>query len=148
MNEIRDLEMETFVQATEDSEKVVKAINNILPPEMRADGNNFTMQSVRGVFHNPITIIRVRYSQEARKIIEYFAHHLSESDKRYLFQTLNRRIDKSNLYLRFGKQELYQGRIEIKEIRDIVKVRVGFTRKFSSQAKMTRILEEMELIIS
>jgi len=73
---------------------------------------------------------------------------LGETDKKYLLQSLTRRIDKGNLYLRFGKQQLYQNKLEIKEIKDMVKVKVGFSNNCSTQEKMTEILRELDLIAS
>lgn len=146
MKEISEVEIETFVQATEDEEKVVNAVENIIPPEMRTNGKDLARESVKGVFHNPITIIRLKYLQDAKKIVEFIAQNLSKSDKQYLLQTLNQRIDKNHFFLRFGKQELSQGRIEIKEIRDVVKVRVSFTRNYSARDKIIALLQEVELI--
>ncbi|NVM54183.1 MAG: hypothetical protein HWN66_10825 [Candidatus Helarchaeota archaeon] len=146
MKDIKKLEIEAYIQATEDSEKVFTAIRNIIPPEIRDDENKFITNNVRGVYHNPITIVRVKYLQKARQIVEYIAKLLSESDKKYLFQTMKRRIDKGNLYLRFGKQELYQNKLMIKEIQDMVKLRIGFSSRYSTQEKMTETLRKIGLI--
>ena len=144
MREIKDIEIEGFIQATEDPERVLLAIRNIIPPELRE--NNISMEKVRGVFHNPIIIVRARYSQQGREILEYIAQNLGEADKNYLLQSLNRRIDKGNLYLRFGKQALYQNKMKIKDEKDTVKVRIGFSRQVSKPDKIKELLREMELI--
>jgi RNA binding exosome subunit len=147
MSEIKDLEIETFIQATEDSEKVLAAIKNLFPPELREDNINFMINKVRGVFHNPIMIVRIKESHKPRSIIEYLAQQLEESDKKYLFQSIDRRIEKGNLFLRFGKQELFQNKVEIKEIKDIVKIKITFSKKNSKYEKLIELLEEIGLII-
>ena len=148
MKEIKEIEIEAFIQATEDIEKVLIAIKNIIPSNLPTTEDNFLIKKVRGVYHNPITIVRAKYDQDAKEIVEYIAKHLMDSDKQYLFQTLKRRVDKGNFYLRFGKQELFKGKIKIKEMKDTVKIRIGFSRKFSTLEKMTELLRNMELIES
>ncbi|MFX1295544.1 MAG: RNA-binding domain-containing protein [Promethearchaeota archaeon] len=145
MKEIKEIEIEAFVQATEDLEKVFLAIRNLIPPELQE--NNFILNKVRGVFHNPIIIVRTKYSQNTRQIAEYIAQNFGESNKNYLFQSLIRRIDKGNLYLRFEKQALYQKKMKIKDVKDAVKVRFRFSNKFSKKEKMIELLREMKLIL-
>ncbi|HUX99522.1 MAG TPA: RNA-binding domain-containing protein [Candidatus Deferrimicrobium sp.] len=147
MSEIKELEIETFIQATEDSEKVLTAIKNIFPPELREDNIEFIINKVRGVFHNPITVVRTKDCPEPKKIIEYIAQQLKESDKMYLFHSMDRRIEKEKMFLRLGKQELFQNRVEIKEIKDTVKIKITFSKKYSKVDKLLELLEEMGLII-
>ena len=146
MKEIKEIFIEAYIQATEDPNKVIKAIKNVVPPELREDGGQFITENVRGVFHNPITIIRVKFVQMTREIVEYLASKLLKSDKQYLLQSIKRRIEKGNLYLRLGKQELYQNIMEIKEIKDIIKIRISFSKKYGNQKDMMRILQEIGLI--
>jgi RNA binding exosome subunit len=144
LKEIRELEIEAFIQATEDPEKVKIAMKNLIPQELQED--NFTIKNVRGVYHNPITVIRALYIQNVGQIVQYMGRNLKESDKRYLFQSIERRLDKRHFYLRFAKQSLYQNKIEIQEEKDTVKVRVGFTKKYITLDRIIQILQEMELI--
>ncbi len=143
MTEIKEIEIEAFIQATEDPEKVLLAIRRILPDDLH---DELGIEKVRGVFHNPITIIRAKFKNNMYKIIELIAQKLGEEDKNYIFQSLNRRLDKLNLYLRFNKQALYQDQLKIKEIQDTIKVRIGFAKKFSNQEKLVELLQGLELV--
>ncbi|MHA1651130.1 MAG: RNA-binding domain-containing protein [Candidatus Helarchaeota archaeon] len=144
MKEIKDIEIEAFIQATEDPEKVVLAIQKMLPPNIECE--RFMTSNVRGVYHNPIQIIRTKLTQNTRQILEYIAKRISDADKNYLLQTLSRRIQNNNLYLRFDKQALYRNIVQLREIKDTIRVRIGFSRKYSNQEKMKGFLQELELI--
>ncbi len=141
---IKKIQIEAFAQATEDTEKVSRAITNLIPPDLR--GNKFSMEKVRGVFHNPIIIIRTTISEDAVRILEYVAQNLGAADKRYLTRSLKRRIQTGNLYIRFGKQELYKNKLEIKETQDTVKVRISFSNRYAKPEKLIQLLQEMELL--
>jgi len=144
VKKIREIEIESFIQATEDPEKALYAIKNLFPQEFREI--DFTINKLRGVYHNPITVVRAKFTENAQRVLEYIAQRLVASDKEYLFKSLSQRVDeKGNIFLRFGKQELFQERIEIKEIRDTIRMKVALPKKYSLQ-DITTILQEMELI--
>jgi RNA binding exosome subunit len=146
MKEIRAIEIEAFIHATEDREKVLETIHNLIPPEIREE--NFILNKVRGVFHNPIIIVKARYSENVNEIIKFIAQNLNTADKKYLSQSLSRRIDNGNLYFRVGKQALFQKKIEIQDEKDTIKVRVSFSNRFSKPEKMKELLQELDLIKS
>ncbi|MHA1267370.1 MAG: RNA-binding domain-containing protein [Candidatus Helarchaeota archaeon] len=139
MTDIKEIEIETFIQATEDPEKVKIALKNLIPMELQEEGIEFMMQSVRGVFHNPITIIKLKKTQNVLAIVKYIMNQLSDGDRTYLKESLPRRIDKRNLYLRVGKQELYLGKMVLKEKEDMVKIKIGF----KSGHKLCQLIEKL-----
>jgi RNA binding exosome subunit len=141
---IKKIQIEAFAQATEDTEKVSRAIRNLIPPDLREI--KFSMEKVRGVFHNPIIIIRTTFSEGTEGILEYLAQNLGEADKQYLTKSLERRIQSGNLYIRFGKQELYKNKLKIKETQDTVKARISFSNRYAKPEKLMQLLQEMELI--
>lgn len=146
MKEIKAIVIEAFIQATEDREKVLEAIHNLIPPEIREE--NFILKKVRGVFHNPIIVVKAKYSENVKEIIKFIAQNLNISDKKYLFQSLSRRMDNGNLYFRVGKQALFQKNMEIKDTKDTIKVRVSFSNRFSKPEKIKELLQELDLIKS
>ena len=144
MKKIREILIEAFIQATEDPEKAMIAIKNLLPPDLR--DAEFVINYLRGVYHNPITVIRAKFTDDAQQVLEYIARNLGAYDKEYLYKSMPRRIDeKGNIFMRIGKQELFQEKMEIKEMKDTIKIKVAFSRKFNLQ-DVTMILQEMELI--
>jgi len=145
MKVVTEITLEVFIQATEDPEKIKTAVKNCFPPEMRND-IEFSIESLRGVFHNPIKVAKVKATEKIEEIIKYLAQQLPDADKKYLQETISRRIKKGKLYLRFGKQELYQEHIEIKEIKDMVKVCIKFAPRYSNERKLVEILQGLGLI--
>jgi len=144
MKKIREILIEAFIQATEDPEKAMIAIKNLLPPDLR--DSELIIDRLRGVYHNPITVVRAKFTDNAQQVLEYIAQNLGAYDKEYLYQSLSRRIDeKGNIFMRFGKQELFQEKMEIKEMKDTVKMKVAFSKKIQIQDVIV-ILQEMELI--
>ncbi|MHA1360224.1 MAG: RNA-binding domain-containing protein [Candidatus Helarchaeota archaeon] len=141
---VKKIELEAFVQATEDVEKVIIAINNLVPPELRE--SDFSMDKVRGVFHNPITIVRISYIENTKEILEYIAQNLGEINRNYLSESIYRRIESGILYLRFEKQDLYQNKLQIKDKKDTIKVRISFSKTYASPENMIDLLREMEII--
>ncbi|TFG06016.1 MAG: hypothetical protein EU536_00300 [Promethearchaeota archaeon] len=145
MTVITEVTVEVFIQATEESEKIKTAVKNLFPPEMR-DGIKFAVERLRGVFHNPIKVVKVKATANTEEIIKYLTQQLTEADKEYLKESLSRRIAKGKLFLRLGKQELYQGHMELKEIKDMVKVCIKFAPHYSKDKVLVEILQELGLI--
>jgi hypothetical protein len=138
------IEIEAFIQATEDTEKAMHAIKNLVPPELQEI--DFTIEKLRGVYHNPITVVRAHFTENAQQILEYVAQRLEESDKEYLFQSISKRVnEKGHFFLRFGKQELFGEKMKIKELKDTIKMKISLSRKCSIQ-DIKIILQEMDLI--
>ena len=117
----------TFIQATEDEDKVLEAIATFIPDEIDEDDVLFDIDETRGFFGNPIKVINVeiKRSRAVRQFLEHFKELLSEKDRRYLLENLDEKIDEEGtFYVRFNKQKAYLGEAEIDEGADVVQVRI------------------------
>ncbi|WP_297519828.1 RNA-binding protein [Thermococcus sp.] len=117
----------TFIQATEDEDKVLDAIATFIPDEIDEDDVLFDIDETRGFFGNPIKVINVeiKRSRAVRQFLEHFKELLSEKDRRYLLENLDEKIDEEGtFYVRFNKQKAYLGEAEIDEGADVVQVRI------------------------
>ncbi|WP_297475624.1 RNA-binding protein [Thermococcus sp.] len=117
----------TFIQATEDEDKVLDAIATFIPEEIGEDDVLFDIDETRGFFGNPIKVINVeiKRSRAVRQFLEHFKELLSEKDRRYLLENLDEKIDEEGtFYVRFNKQKAYLGEAEIDEGADVVQVRI------------------------
>ena len=126
--QVRRVKVSTSVHATEDEGKVMKALRTVFPPDVR-NILEFKRSEYRGHWGNTIVVIEteIRDYPSALKTIRWIAEKLSELDKRLLRFELRDRVDKSlNLYLRFNKQAAYQGRLEVDNGDDVIKVVIGF----------------------
>ncbi|MDV3103240.1 RNA-binding protein [Thermococcus waiotapuensis] len=117
----------TFIQATEDEDKVLDAIATFIPEETDEDDLIFDVVETEGYFGNPIKVVNVEIqkSRAVRQFLDYFKELLSEEDKRYILENLEENVDEEGtLYVRFNKQKAYLGDVEIDEGADVIQVRI------------------------
>ncbi|ASJ08659.1 hypothetical protein A3L11_05225 [Thermococcus siculi] len=117
----------TFIQATEDEDKVLEAIATFIPEEIDEDDVLFDIDETTGFFGNPIKVVNaeIKRSKAVRAFLKYFKELLSEEDRRYLLEHLNEKVDEEGtLYVRFNKQKAYLGEVEIDEGADVIQIRI------------------------
>ena len=117
----------TFIQATEDEDKVLEAIGTFIPEEIDDEDIIFDVEETKGFFGNPIKVVNVeiKRSRAVRAFLKHFKELLSEEDKRYILENLDEKVDEEGtLYVRFNKQRAYLGEAEVDEGGDTVPVRI------------------------
>lgn len=99
-----------FSHATEDEERVIKAVCNTLPVEL-GESVVFKKVGLTGHHGNPIMLIEVELAdrQLLMSVLEKIGTGLTALDKETLSQEMNLHLEKSNLYLRFDKQQAFLG---------------------------------------
>ena len=118
--QIQSLEVSYIVHATEDAGKIGEAVASLLDyaGEAKAD-------EMEGHFGN--SIVRVRYhiiGDDAQRAFERLASNMGQGVRKQLIDELDERLDEhSALYLRFDKQRLLSGRLELTDA-DPVRIRV------------------------
>ncbi len=121
---IGSLQVEAFAHATEDPEKVKRAIVNIIPD---LDGA-LQVEELRGHYDNPILLLRMMIEDQVRveKAVSLLRDKVEPEQKKTLAQELEHHLDERGwLYLRLDKQELYRGRIVFSDGDDVVKIRLS-----------------------
>jgi len=121
-----------FAHATEDLEKVLTAIRNILPPELSGT-INFRKSNLNGHHGNLITLIETRIEERAvaQAVFEKVARGLRSLDKEELNSEIQQHLEKGNLYLRLDKQSAYFGEFRLRQI-DPIHLKIHF-RKHTPQ---------------
>jgi hypothetical protein len=124
-----------FVHATEDLEKVLEAVRNILPTES-ADIVTFKKSALSGHHGNPITLFegRIKNKKVARMFLEKLASSLNMIDKETLNSEISQHVEGGNLYIRLDKQSAYMGEFRFGSA-DTIHVRMHF-RKPSTEEVM------------
>ena len=114
--------------ATEDVEKVVKAVQNTLPSDHIED-ITFKRSNLEGHYGNPITFFetRIKDKETVRALVENLSSNLSSLDKEELGRTIHRCVDKGNLYIRLDKQAAFQGKIKL-VTSDPIRIRIRFRK--------------------
>ncbi len=118
-----------FAHATEDEEKVLTAVRNILPEEAHAEAD-LQKKCLAGHHGNPILLLetKLRAKHLLPSLLEKMAQGLSALDKQTLESNIKSHIEKHNLYMRFDKQAAYQGRIRLSNY-DPIHFKIHFKNK-------------------
>ena len=110
------LSFRVFIHATEDEERVVKALVFV------SGAGEISRTRSSGYHGNPITILES--TVRGRKNIDAFFDRLGKTNIKELVSTLDRRVDdECTFFLRLDKQEAYLERIVLTEKGDVVAVR-------------------------
>jgi hypothetical protein len=127
-SEVAWISLRTYVHATEEQEKVLNAIRNLFPRELR-EKLSFKKNRLKGHFGNPIVSVEAKIIE--RELIEGFlkslVKRLSKEDKKLLSDRINLHVHSGSLYIRLDKQAAYLGEIKLREA-DPIRVRVKFKR--------------------
>lgn len=144
---VRNLQYETYAHATEDLNKVKRALLNLIPSDVAQD-LTYTYEVQEGHYGNRIIIVRtlIYRPHQVQEVLKYLAEKLSPEDKKFLRETLNLRIDPAgNLYLRFSKQYAYRGILKLEDGDDVVRLRISFTLR-ARKYGIEKLVEELGLL--
>jgi RNA-binding protein len=142
---VRQIEISVLIHATEDREKVIKAVRNLLPPY--ADPPQYTENNLDGYYGDPITSLYflIKNRRPATETFNNIIINLSSLDYVTLLDELPQRLDETkNLYLRFDKQKAYLGKLVL-ERHDAIRVKVSLLvpHKAEPEVILREYLEEM-----
>lgn len=123
------VEIRAFAHATEDSEKVLTAVRNLLPEDL-AQTVLFKKNNVLGHHGNPIVLFTSTLADKKTlpALLEKIGSSISALDKERFNQNLKLHLEKSNLYLRFDKQAACLGTFKFSQI-DPIHFKVHFKNK-------------------
>ena len=116
VNLVREVEISAFSHATEDEDKVEKAMKNLLPEQNRDLWLN--RKTLKGYHGDPITIVtgKIRTKKGATGILRRVVQELASLDQQRLLDELEERLDDGgNLYIRLDKQNAYLGKVRLLE---------------------------------
>jgi len=108
------VDVRVFVHATEDEEKVLTAVRNILPREVAEDAV-FTRKNLSGHHGNPILLVEAKLTDRAKlpMVLKKIAESLSPLDRENLTENIETHMERGNLYLRLDKQAAYFGKVKL-----------------------------------
>lgn len=131
--------------ATEDVEKVMKAVQTVLPIDSEEDQIVFNKNTVEGHYGNPITFFdaRIKNKNVIKAVVENLAANLGSFDKAELNRTLDRCFEKGSLFLRLDKQAAFQGKIKL-VYSDPIRVRIRFRQ--SKLESVTQVCKEIGML--
>lgn len=107
---VQHLEITTFVHATEDHVKVVKAVSNLFPEDV--DLPPYEEVKLTGVFGDQLTTLKwvLKNRRPATEVFNKVVMGLPSIDLLELTESLDSRIDENkNMYMRVDKQKAFLG---------------------------------------
>ncbi len=127
MSGVREVRAQVFVHATEERERVLKALMEVFPEEVRGEVR-IEEERLEGHYGNPIVKIVARVEGEAAaKTFEHILSRLSRIDRQALRGTLEDRVDKEGtLYMRLSKQDAFLGGLTLYEADDVIRITIHF----------------------
>jgi RNA binding exosome subunit len=130
--------------ATEDLDKVMEAVQNVLP-SAHIEDISFKRSNLEGHYGNPITFFetRIKDKETIRALVENLSANLSSLDKDELGRTINRCVEKGSLYIRLDKQAALKGKIKL-VTSDPIHIRIRF--KKSKIEDVIKICREIGMI--
>jgi RNA binding exosome subunit len=142
---VRYVELTTLKHATEDSEKVLRAVHNLFP--LGADIPVVKETILKGLFGDPIVSVKLEITniKSASDFLDHVIKSLNSLDFTNLIDQLPQRIDESkNLYIRFDKQKAYQGKTVL-DMHDAIRVKFRLQLPHGSNPikAMTKYIEEI-----
>jgi RNA binding exosome subunit len=138
------IDISFFAHATEDPEKVTKAVENVVSA-VPAQGIVFKRSKLKGEYTNPIIYFKARVTKGAvaDSILKNVADKLPESEKEKLLRELSLRLERGSLYIRFDKQAAFKGKLMIGR-EDPIHVRIRFRGRKTNE--VARVCKEIGLL--
>ncbi|MGC9108324.1 MAG: RNA-binding domain-containing protein, partial [Infirmifilum sp.] len=111
------VEISSFIHATEEEERVLQAVKNLLPPDLRNLEYVDVKKSISyGYYGNPIVFLSLNFPEsQVDEITLYILSHLPKGDIKSILDDFEKRFARGRLYLRFDKQEAYYGNLKLSE---------------------------------
>ncbi|MCS7120055.1 MAG: RNA-binding domain-containing protein [Nitrososphaerota archaeon] len=123
---IVSVELSFLAHATEDQDKVLQAVRNILPQE-QIDNITFIKSKMKGEYGNPITLFKaqIRDHAAAEALVRNLSSNLLLTDREVLQHEFEHHVERGNLYLRFDKQAALLGETRLCRA-DPIRIRIRF----------------------
>jgi len=135
------------VHATEDPEKVKKAVNYLFSPD-HVEDVTFKKKALKGHYGNPISLFeaQIRDPRVVKAVIEKLSSSLCQSDKEKIAREPSLFIERSSLYLRLDKQAAFRGELRLQRA-DPIYIRIQFKihRKKSRTDDVVEICRDIGL---
>ena len=122
------VDVRVFAHATEDTDRVLTAARNTLPPEA-VDTLTFRKTTLTGHHGNPIKLLEARINNKrvAQAFLQKLASGLTIVDKEVLNSEITQHLEKGNLYIRLDKQSAYLGELRLSST-DPIRLRLHFRK--------------------
>ncbi len=136
---LQSVQLSTIAHATDDLQKVQKALRLFLPDSLR-ERELFTRAYLQGHHGNPIVTFKAKLTKPRE--VDQFSQHLAglipKTERQWVAGNLRMHSDEEgNLFMRFDKQQAFRGVIGLSN-EDPIRVRLKFSRLGGETEKLMR----------
>jgi RNA binding exosome subunit len=127
------IDIRVFAHATEDLDKVLTAVRNILPAES-VGTVAFKKSSLTGHHRNPIVLFetRIKDRRVAQAVFEKLSSSLSLLYKELLSSEIIQHLENGNLYIRLDKQSAFLNEVKLSSS-DPIHLKIHFKKHGSEE---------------
>lgn len=132
--------LSTFIHATEDESKVLKALKTFLPEDVKIQ-----QRKSKGHYGNPIIVLDA--TLERRKLLRQLWNEITTrmdtDDLERINQIVPERLDDERcLYLRFDKQQAYAGKLVLTDSGDVIHIKLKVAAYPAKREVAVRLVRE------
>ena len=124
---ISKVEYSFSVHATENFDKNMEALENLIPDEL-IEETEIVIEELEGGYENPIEYVVTSFSNKklVTKILEYIVSKLSKEQKMLLYDEFEQRFnqDKKSFHIRIDKQGIYNNQLIISSATNVIKIEI------------------------
>jgi RNA binding exosome subunit len=140
--EVISAKISAIVHATEDADRVLQALRQLFPEgslPSKAESRRFD-----GHYGNEIRIVDLSIrGASARLFLKYLWKNLPSLDRVSLLEAFEKHIDDSGgLHLRLDKEEVFLGRLRMKD-QDPIKIHLSFRKEIKSNLNFSRGIKQL-----
>jgi len=138
------VDLRVFAHVTEDPEKVLTAVRNLLTTDL-VETMQFKKNSLTGHHGNSITFFTTQLTEKTflPALLEKIGQNINVLDKEKLNTNLKLHLEKTNLYLRFDKQAAFLGKMKFTQ-NDPIHLKFHFKNK--THEEILEILKKFEML--
>ena len=126
-NTISKVECSFSVHATENFDKNMEALENLIPDEL-IEETEIVIEELEGGYENPIEYVVTSFSNKklVTKILEHIVSKLSKEQKMLLYDEFEQRFnqDKKSFHIRIDKQGIYNNQLIISSATNVIKIEI------------------------
>lgn len=124
---ISKVEYSFSVHATENFDKNMEALENLIPDEL-IEETEIVIEELEGGYENPIEYVVTSFSNKklVTKILEHIVSKLSKEQKMLLYDEFEQRFnqDKKSFHIRIDKQGIYNNQLIISSATNVIKIEI------------------------
>ncbi len=124
---ISKVECSFSVHATENFDKNMEALENLIPDEL-IEETEIVVEELEGVYENPIEYVVTSFSNKklVTELLKHIVSKLSKEQKMQLYNEFEERFnqDKKSFHIRIDKQGIYNNQLIISSSTNVIKIEI------------------------